>query len=183
VLEQISGFLADLQLEQAEWIRQQVPGLPATLLNIPAKVSKGEQYLGLPYRILDYPRCFGPADTFAVRTMFWWGHYFTVSLQLEGCWKNESVAALKGALSSLQEGDVWICVGSDPWQHQVTDEHYRLIRTMETEEWEKIISGQAFIKLSTRHALSDWEHMGERLLTDFGRLVRATGLADQLPRR
>ncbi len=183
VLEQISTFLLDLQVEQAEWIRQQAPGLPATLLDIPAKVSRGEQYLGLPYRVLDYPRCFGSDDTFAVRTFFWWGHYFTVNLQLAGHWKKTTEAALRGALKDLQEGNVWICTGQDPWQHQLSDEYYKPVKSIKQEEWGKMITEQAFIKLSTRHPLSDWEDMSERLLADFEGLIRATGFADQLPRR
>ena len=35
------------------------------------KIAKGENYLGLPYVILDYPRIFGKEDVFAFRTMFW----------------------------------------------------------------------------------------------------------------
>jgi hypothetical protein len=177
VLEQVSTFLATLQEEQSSWIREQAPRLPASVLAIPAKLSKGEQYLGLPYRVMDYPRCFGPVDTFAIRTIFWWGHYFTVNLQLAGQWKEETTPALIAAFTEMQEGNVWICTGADPWQHQLSEDAYRPSRAMKREEWEKIILGQAFIKLSARQELSDWEKLGEHLLADFGRLIRATGYA------
>jgi hypothetical protein len=59
-------------------------GLPPTQ---PPKISKGENYRGLPYVMLDYPRIFGKEDVFAIRTMFWWGHYFSVTLHLKGIYK------------------------------------------------------------------------------------------------
>ena len=40
VLDAVSSFLADLQAEQARWLRDQAPGLPPSILTIPAKVSK-----------------------------------------------------------------------------------------------------------------------------------------------
>jgi hypothetical protein len=177
VLEQISSFLAALLEEQTDWIREQATGLPAAVLATPAKLSKGEQYLGLPYRVLDYPRCFGPDDTFALRTIFWWGHYFTVNLQLSGHWKKVTEPSLIAAFPEMQEGNVLICTGSDPWQHQLSEDAYLQASAMNGEEWEKLIQKQAFIKLSTRHELSDWEKLGERLLADFSRLIRATSYA------
>ena len=40
------------------------------------KISKGENYLGLPYLILDFPKKFDDENQFAVRSFFWWGKYF-----------------------------------------------------------------------------------------------------------
>ena len=34
------------------------------------KISKGENYLGLPYQVLDYPSLFISKNVFAFRTMF-----------------------------------------------------------------------------------------------------------------
>ena len=48
-----------------------------------AKISKGEN-MGLPWVMLDYPRLFGQEDVLAIRTMFWWGHCFSVTLHLKG---------------------------------------------------------------------------------------------------
>lgn len=177
VLQQINTYLAAIQEQQADWIRNYANRLPASVLATPAKISQGEQYMGLPYRVLDYPRCFGPTDTFAGRTIFWWGHFFSVTLQLAGQWKKETEVSVISAFSELQEGDVYICTGTDPWQHHFSADYYQSVRSINKDEWEKIILEQAFIKLATRHKLSDWENLGERLLADYGRLIRATGYA------
>ena len=183
VLDQITGFLATLQLSQADWVGEHASLLPDEVWAVPAKLSKGEQYLGLPYRVLDYPRLFSGADMFAVRTLFWWGHYFTVNLILGGIWKQQTCDALIASFQALQGREIYICTGSDPWIHRISTEDYRDLATLSRVEWEKIIREQAFVKLTTRHELTDWEHLDERLLADFERLIRATSMEDQLPRR
>ena len=49
------------------------------------KISKGENYKGLPWVMLDYPRVFGKEDVYAIRTFFLWGHAFSITLHLKGC--------------------------------------------------------------------------------------------------
>src|SRR5471030_2477872 len=49
-----------------------VPNREEVLLRSP-KISKGEQYEGLPWVMLDYPRHYLAADSFGIRTFFWWG--------------------------------------------------------------------------------------------------------------
>ncbi|HMP91358.1 MAG TPA: hypothetical protein PKD90_00665 [Phnomibacter sp.] len=53
------------------------------------KISKGEQYEGLPWVMLDYPRYFNQQEGhFAVRTFFWWGHGYSMRLHLSGRFLN-----------------------------------------------------------------------------------------------
>ena len=47
------------------------------------KISKGENYRHLPYVILDYPAFFDKENIFTVRTIFWWGNFFSVTLHLD----------------------------------------------------------------------------------------------------
>lgn len=132
VLEQISSFLATLQLSQSELIKQHFE-LPDAILSIPPKLTKGENYLGLPYRVLDYPRLFGQEDIFAIRILFWWGHYFTVNLLLAGEWKRKSSSALIAAMDQLKETDYFICTGDNPWINELSPENYREINTLDRE--------------------------------------------------
>src|SRR6187549_876336 len=64
-----------------EQIQFQYPGEAGA---IPPKISRGENYKGLPYVVLDYPRLFTSEHVFAIRTHFWWGNYFSVTLHLKG---------------------------------------------------------------------------------------------------
>ena len=67
--------------------------LPEEVLIQSPKISRGENYNGLPYVMLDYPRCFGKEDVFAMRTMFWWGNFFSITWHLKGKYSKEYIAA------------------------------------------------------------------------------------------
>src|SRR6478672_2018750 len=54
--------------------------LPAEVFLKSAKITRGENYKMLPYVILDYPAFFDRDHIFAVRTMFWWGNFFSITL-------------------------------------------------------------------------------------------------------
>jgi hypothetical protein len=61
--------------------------LPPELVGANPKIHRGENYLGLPYVILDYPAFFSKSGVMALRSMFWWGHFFSVTLHLSGSYK------------------------------------------------------------------------------------------------
>lgn len=177
VLTHISTFLGEVQLEQENWLREHALRFPEVVLSTPPKVSQGEQYQGLPYRILDYPRFFETTDMFAIRTLFWWGNFFSVTLLLAGIWKRETEKNIVSQYNRLQEADAFVCINKDPWQHHFEPDNYISLRLLTKAAWEKIILEQAFIKVTTRHELKNWEAMAERLLADFHLLVRLTGYA------
>ena len=58
--------------------------LTEEIKNISPKISKGENYEGLPWVMLDYPRYFTANDVFAIRTYFWWGNFFSITLHVKG---------------------------------------------------------------------------------------------------
>src|SRR5580700_4684754 len=73
-VQNLFGILAVKMKTELETI-----SLPDEPLQTNPKISKGENYNGLPYVILDYPRLFSKENVFAIRTMFWWGNYFSVT--------------------------------------------------------------------------------------------------------
>src|ERR1035437_2728368 len=48
------------------------------------KLFRGENYLYLPYLVLDYPKNFSKESIFSFRTMLWWGNFFSFTLHLQG---------------------------------------------------------------------------------------------------
>ena len=48
------------------------------------KIFRGENYNGLPYLVLDYPKHFSKDSVFAFRALFWWGNFFSFTLHLQG---------------------------------------------------------------------------------------------------
>ena len=58
VIEKIVLFFSSLQQEQESVLQLYKDKLPSKFFVSSPKISKGENYLGLPYVVLDYPRFF-----------------------------------------------------------------------------------------------------------------------------
>lgn len=100
------------------------------------KISKGEQYQGLPYVIADFPRLFSQEAVFAYRIMFWWGHYFSLTWHLQGQILDQYWPAICNAFPLDQlPNDTVIAWDGNPWQHAVSAPYYQSIKqvTLPTE--------------------------------------------------
>jgi hypothetical protein len=166
ILQKVWQLLESVQSRQQAYISR----LPAEISSINAKISKGENYQGLPYLILDQPRYFNKEKTFAIRTLFWWGHFFSSTLHLSGMYKKMYENKITGAFQLLQE-ETFVCVNQDPWEHHFGDTNFVSLNTMTATRFEEIIHNGSFIKLSKKVPLLQWETMEERLLKIFGDYV------------
>lgn len=134
-----------------EEFRQKSVHLPATFLAIPPKISKGENYLGLPWVMLDYPRAFSNTDVFAIRCFFWWGNFFSITLQLQGSNKVHYSDAIKSYLKT-NAGGWWICINDDPWHHHFETDNYCFAKA------DLDMAALPFIKLAKKIPLEQWDH-------------------------
>jgi hypothetical protein len=140
------------------------------------KISRGDQYLGLPYLVLDYPRSFNCRDMFAVRTLFWWGHAFSSTLHLAGTQKEEFAPAIVGAFNSLAKHGYFIGVQEDdPWQHHFEEDNYRLIAGMDAEEFATVVSRSEHLKIAMEFPLRDVHFVSEDLLGSWKKLLSICG--------
>ena len=99
VLQKIKSLLEEVQEKQQQYVENNKNSFKEELFSIPPKISKGENYLGLPFLILDYPRVSTNEDFFFIRSMFWWGNFFSSTLQLGGENKERLQMNLKSKLS------------------------------------------------------------------------------------
>ncbi len=97
VVQKIKTLLEELQNGMIEHTKNHSEIFSNDVFYVSPKISKGENYLGLPYLILDYPRYFKQHDIFAIRTMFWWGHFFSTTLHLSGLFKTQHAPAVCAA--------------------------------------------------------------------------------------
>jgi hypothetical protein len=107
-----------------------------------SKISRGENYLGLPWVILDYPRIFGREDVLAIRTMFWWGHPFSVTLHLKGRYQELYVPVIERRKALLAAAGFQVGIGVDEWRHEWAEDNYVPIG-----EVVDIGRGRPFVKL------------------------------------
>ena len=84
VTAKIRSILLDTKTSLTEEFERGEILLPDEHTFTPGKISKGENYLGLPYQVLDFPASFHKKQVFAFRTMFWWGNFFSVTLHIQG---------------------------------------------------------------------------------------------------
>jgi hypothetical protein len=133
------------------------------------KISKGENYKGLPYVMLDYPRVFGKEDVCAIRTMFWWGHAFSVTLHLKGKYKDLFLPVIRERAVELSAAGFEVGVSDDEWEHAHTPETYRpFFGGPFTEENIAL----PFLKLSARCGLEHWKEAPEWLSGQYRTLLR-----------
>jgi hypothetical protein len=124
------------------------------------KITKGEQYENLPWVMLDHPRCFDGENVLAIRSFFWWGNFCSITLLLSGSYRKKYEAAVQQYFSgkridSKDDGDWFICVNEDPWQHHFRKNNYQPI----TEWGNQDFAGLPFIKLGKKISLQEWDNL------------------------
>ena len=152
------------QFGQLATLSEQIfnPGLmflPPGVRWMPPKISRGEQYEGLPYLILDHPRIFSKEDVLAVRTMFWWGHYFSVTLHLKGIYREAYEPALTARGEALGTMGYWWNTGVDEWKHQVAQPYYAPMSSMSKNDIIKNGNIGGFIKIAVRIPLDQFDSL------------------------
>lgn len=149
------GGLADALVQQ---FKQYESRFPQAIQLASPKVFKGEYYQGLPYVMLDYPRVFGKEDVFAIRTFFWWGHFFSVTLQLKGSYQHLYRDALIKNKELLSTQGFHMALSDDEWRHDFEPDNYQPI-SMTNDVFERMTNGR-FVKIAVRVPLSDWNNAG-----------------------
>ncbi len=144
---------------------------PENIRHQSGKISQGENYQLLPYAILDYPAFFWKKRIFAIRTMFWWGNFFSVTLHLSGVYKQKLISNSPHLLSFLQKNNFFICVNEDEWQHHFKENNYLSASIISLEEFETI-NKKDFFKISKKIPLSQWQNANEFILNSFKEIMQ-----------
>ncbi|RYY81499.1 MAG: hypothetical protein EOO15_24360 [Chitinophagaceae bacterium] len=170
LLESLEG-----QMQRAAYLAD--PGPLADALGPSAKISKGENYLGLPYLVLDYPRSFDSRNIFAVRTLFWWGHSFSSTLHLSGAWKDLFAHDIVEAHGLLSQHNYFIGINEeDPWQHHFEEDNYRAIALMNAGAFSDRVERAEHLKIAAEFPLRDVHFVAEDLLLSWQRLLEVCGM-------
>lgn len=145
------------------------------------KISRGENYWGLPWVMLDYPRLFGKEDTFAVRVFFWWGHFFSITLHLKGEYLLKHKAGILQHLSLLEKNEFHVCISNDEWRHEFTADNYVPVQEAGYTTLSAILNAGSFCKLSVKISLEEWSRVKSVLYEMYEVIFAITG--HQLPKR
>lgn len=146
-------------------VQETKPG--AGPFSISPKISKGENYLGLPYVVLDYPRHSAENNLCFIRTMFWWGHYFSSTLQLSGTYKQLFAEKLTAAYHLLSSNHYFIGINTDPWHHHFEETNYTRIDSLSPKAFEAALYEQPHIKIAAKWPLEKWNLAATSLLNSW----------------
>ena len=148
-------FLGELHETYATILKEEKKFISVFNGGSSGKISKGENYLGLPYAILDYPAIFKKENVFAIRTMFWWGNFFSITLHVSGRERMQAVNIPK-LLKKLREMDFFLCVNKNEWEHDFSKTNYLPISEISSRIRAEISSNN-FLKISKKIDLRKWD--------------------------
>ena len=171
ILQKINQLLGSLHAIQQQYLESYQAELPLEVFNSSPKISKGENYKGLPYLILDYPRYFEKENIWAIRTMFWWGNFFSVTLHLSGTYKKSAEEKLITSYRTLKEKGYYCYVNDDQWVHHFEAGNYIPLTEISNTDFENLIREKTFIKLVNKIPLQQWDDAEEMMLTYFKEII------------
>jgi len=171
VLYKVKCMLEALQEEMTETIFKSGLFTADSLFDATPKISRGENYLGLPYLVLDYPRQFDSQNIFAIRTMFWWGHFFSVTLHTSGSFKESIIPKIKDSYKTLAKNGFFVGINEDPWQHHFEEDNYIAIRSLEEEKFRSFCNEYDHLKIAAQFPLWDANFVTDDLLESWKILV------------
>lgn len=164
IIQKVYALLGELATYYVQQVKAEAV-VPDQVKAISPKIARGEQYEGLPWVMLDYPRYFSKNNTFAIRTFFWWGHYCSITLQLSGVYAE----TYKQAIPTLQHEEGWY-IGiqqDDVWQHHFREDNYQLLQHCDLTS----IQHMPVIKLAKKIPLQEWDNIESFMQQAFDRLL------------
>lgn len=171
IIHKVVQQFSEVLLKMQEITEQHKPHLPKEIFSKDGKISKGENYKGLPYVMLDYPRYFEKEETLAIRTLFWWGNFFSTSLQLAGNAKKAAAPNLLTNFLQLQQQGYWLCISDNPWQHHFEEDNYVPMQSLTHTRFKTLLTKKPFIKISKKIDLQQWDNMALFVMQSFIEMI------------
>ena len=171
IMDTVNEMLGQISEHQQLVIQNGYHWLPGEIVQSTPKIAKGENYLQLPYMLLDYPRCFNDGNIFAVRTMFWWGNFFSITLHLSGSYKTMFQQKIIENLSAVKQ-QVFVCINENQWQHHFEADNYTDIKKTGKNELQEMLLEKQFIKLAIKFPLQSWDTIPSLIDKAFEELIK-----------
>ncbi|HSB93182.1 MAG TPA: hypothetical protein VLC28_08700 [Flavitalea sp.] len=178
-MQKISGFLAEIADTSTTIFSAESVPLPIAAEWKQPKISRGENYQGLPYLVLDYPRFFFRDDVFAIRTMFWWGNYFSVTLHLKGTFFRHFTKSIIHHYEALETAGFLVNNSDAEWNHAIGDE-YALLSKYGKEKFAQKCNNDNLLKIAVRIPLQDLTKTGDLILDCYRQLLSSLKINSQV---
>lgn len=169
IIQKVYNLFGRLNEDFKKIVSEKGNNLIKELQTINGKISKGENYKGLPYIILDYPAVFGKEDILAIRTLFWWGNFFSITLHVSGKYQQQ-IKECASLFPFLKENNFSICVNENQWEHDFSNSNFSDIELVGKEQLVNIFL-KSFLKISKKTDLKEWDSAGLFLIENFKELI------------
>lgn len=163
--KKIKSLLGQVELELFSVISEY--SWPDGVLTKSGKISKGENYQGLPYYILDFPRMFRADNVFAFRTMCWWGNFFSGTLHLGGEYLDMHRSSLIESIPEIKSSKVFIGISSSPWEYHYGRDNYQAAAKLPADQLRQLFDSKSFVKLSYRWELHQYPDISQLAVAGF----------------
>lgn len=140
------------------------------------KISKGENYKGLPFRVLDYPACFEQHHLFIFRTLMLWGCHFSFHLILTGKQMEKHRDALAQGYPQLQEMGFRLSKQDSPWDWTLDESSHYSTHELDQEGFANVIRACTFIKISREWPIEQFAEVPRVGCESWAGLARVLGL-------
>jgi hypothetical protein len=174
VLEKMKLLLEEVMGKQLLFTNEYLRDHEAFFIS--PKISRGENYLGLPWLILDYPRKSSGNNLFFIRSMFWWGKFFSSTLHLSGDFKEAFSGTIGKSLTSLSNH--FIGINQDPWIHHFQEDNYKSARSISQNEFDLLENNMEHLKIGISFPLEQWEDASLELFQNWKFYLQITGLVN-----
>ncbi len=158
ILLHIEELLAQCQTALKAEITQNPFDFPEGCEIQAGKISRGENYRGLPYLVLDYPRMFKQDSIFSLRTMLWWGHEFSCTLYILGQARESYRQSLASQLPQARYKDWYLGVHESPWEYYFAPDNFKALQEMDSAEKSRY-GERPFYKLSRQLSLDQYDNL------------------------
>ncbi|MCX2742304.1 hypothetical protein OO013_00430 [Mangrovivirga sp. M17] len=169
VNKKLEVFLYDIQHEYEAILNDSSNQNIQFLSSSHRKVSKGNNYKGLPYLVLDYPAIFDRKNIFTIRTMIWWGKFISLHLILKGKPLNDLKSAIKSKKSFLSDKNFYFCIDKTPWNHDFSPDKHIQYEVLTDEIFDK--QSENFIKTGKYCDVIGFEDWQDFCTTNFKNLI------------
>lgn len=169
IIDKVYHIFGQLHEEYKEIVLKEKKILLLDIQKPGGKIAKGENYNGLPYLILDFPAIYSKENIFAVRTLFWWGNFFSISLHLSGEYCKQ-MKEIRECLIFLRQKDFFICINENEWKHDFDSSNFININELDKHHI-ATLNQKRFFKIAKKIELTQWESATYFLKQSFGEII------------
>lgn len=167
IQQKINSLLVRTEETLKAYIQEKSLKFPEGVMWKAGKIAKGENYRNLPYQMLDFPRLFRRHDIFSVRTMCWWGHFFSITLHLQGnSWEMYKTRIIR-QLHRFSGRQLYLCVHPHPWEYHRGEDNFLLLDEMDESNVKQHLAEMPFLKVAAFLPLEDGASLPDFSLSFF----------------